>query len=225
MRYCLTTPQPPADSLDSGLRLVLTNWDESPLLAACTRYRPRTDNFKQIVISAQAMAALRDGGQLNDEAVYAGMAVLAEIYSSRLHKLAIMSTFPYTAYCDSTAISRIFTSLRDTKFWDRDIIVIPIHAGQHWMMAVVYLATGRVEIFDSLAQQGSWEVHGRVSSRRWHTNGGMLTANHEQKVATFVWALLNEAQSQGLPLRHPTVAAWSCMSIAVRYLMFRLFAG
>ena len=135
-----------------------------PLLPPCTCSRPRDQVFKQITLSADALLAIHYSEDLPAETLYAGMAVLAAHFPTRIYKLAIFSPSPYSAWQDKIVISRVFTSVAYTEYWQKDILVVPIRDGDVWMMAFVYTSTGRVEVFDGCATEDAWRTHGKVSN-------------------------------------------------------------
>ena len=208
----LTQTQLPSDAIDKTLHVFLASASNSTGLSPATRLRRRDAHFKQIVISAQAMAALRDEGRLNNEVLYGCMASLASCFTSRLTKMAVLSTFPYTAWREGTAVSRLFASIADTKFWARPIIVVPIHDDNHWMIAFVYTDSGRVEMFDSLADNARCERHARVSGRRYTGRPPDLW----QGIAAMIWALQSEAYAMERPGACEPRDQWSCRALAVR---------
>lgn len=48
--------------------------------------------------------------------------------------------------------------------FDLDLFIVPVHLGNHWTLAVVYLQTQRIEYYDSLKGYNSQVVEGLL---RW----------------------------------------------------------
>lgn len=127
--------------------------------------RPATAHFKRCYVAPVSLQRLAEPRMLNDEAMYAGMAVLAHQYPDNLGDMAFFDTYEYSWWCSDNCPLHIMKSTRFTEFWSREVIILPIHDADmmHWLLAVVYPRQGQIEFFDSLALSGAWREHGQVS--------------------------------------------------------------
>lgn len=142
--------------------------------------RPETEHFKRLYMNPSSLRRLAGDYMLNDEGIYAGMSVLADLYPARLGDIAFFDTFEYKRWCDNQVTLPIVKSVRKSRFWTKDVIILPVHDPDmlHWLLAIIYPKQGQIEFFDSLASSSSnvWRVHGKVCVCRFCTHHQMTNA-------------------------------------------------
>ena len=81
------------------------------------------------------------------------------------HPYAVFSTFdlPRANRDDDDHLWRV---TQHTKFWTKDIWIIPIHrpSSQHWVLCLAQITDHELRLFDSLAEQKPWHVDVDVRS-------------------------------------------------------------
>lgn len=174
-----------------------------------------TEHFKRLYVAPQSLRRLSGPHMINDEAIYAGMAVLATHYPARVDDIAFLSPFEYKKWWDGRAVLSIMKASKSTTFWSRKVIIVPIHDPNmlHWLLAIVYPQQGQIEFFDSLALEGAWRVHGQVCTLFPIS----LSLKVLQRVAEMMTALLREAEAEN-DLAYMVPARWQCTRLVVSIL-------
>lgn len=126
------------------------------------RRRGPSSHFKRLDVSLNSMADVASGRCMSSDAFYAGMAVLADSFPARLPKLAFFPTSIYTAFREGSPLATLVPSVMFTEFWNSSITIVPIHAAGRWMLAIVYLARRRIELFNSVGDVKASYMHGEV---------------------------------------------------------------
>ncbi|KJA22001.1 hypothetical protein HYPSUDRAFT_139726, partial [Hypholoma sublateritium FD-334 SS-4] len=72
---------------------------------------------------------------------------------------AIFSTHDLPRIRYKTSDSNLWRNMRRLEYWKRKIWIVPIHIPleNHWVLAVVYLETGIIRLFDSLGKSQRWD--------------------------------------------------------------------
>ncbi|KAG7090139.1 hypothetical protein E1B28_011747 [Marasmius oreades] len=73
--------------------------------------------------------------------------------------VAILSTYLVPKVFSEGNNAGIWRLTKSTKFWTALTWILPIHDTdiKHWMLAIIYLKSGRVHLFDSLGSMGIWD--------------------------------------------------------------------
>jgi hypothetical protein len=80
-------------------------------------------------------------------------------FSKHTKRCAILSTFDLLRVRYNTTDDSLWRNLKKTKFWERDIWIIPIHRAKscHWVLSVANPARREFLIFDSFASPTCWK--------------------------------------------------------------------
>ncbi|KAH6902181.1 hypothetical protein BKA70DRAFT_1229224 [Coprinopsis sp. MPI-PUGE-AT-0042] len=115
---------------------------------------------------ASDVARLRSPtAQLNSACMNSGAALLRAILSASPStsmssaKCCIFSTFDLSMVRDGSLSDAIWRRTRTSEYWTKAIWIIPIHRTlpyEHWVLAIVQLTTGKIFLFDSLAETRHW---------------------------------------------------------------------
>ncbi|KAG2348191.1 hypothetical protein BDR05DRAFT_504881 [Suillus weaverae] len=79
----------------------------------------------------------------------------------------MLSTYDLPRIRDNARDEVIWRNASWTSYWEKNVWILPIHrpsnAG-HWVICIIYLRTKELHLFDSLADQESWESDVKVCS-------------------------------------------------------------
>lgn len=120
-----------------------------------------------VPLTRESLLCLREGRWLNDEAINAYMCALERTYASTGR--AFLNTFFYTHFIADGfgAVSRDLVR-RGLSLLDPSLryLIVPVHHGAHWLVAMLQLRHQRVVVFDSLPNA---EVAATVAEnlKRW----------------------------------------------------------
>jgi Ulp1 family protease len=131
---------------------------------------------------ASDIARLRSPtARLNSECMNSGAALLKFILSAAPSTSAscamccIFSTFDLPMVRDGSLSDAMWRRTRALEYWTKAIWIIPVHRilpYEHWVLSVVQLTTGRIFLFDSLAESQHWlddiEVRDRLVDLKRH---------------------------------------------------------
>lgn len=110
------------------------------------------------VINGRDAARFIDGGWLNDECVNAYMMHLkkcAALDADSFFKLHAFNSFFYellSAKGRGYDYSRVRTWTRQVDLFALEKVLIPVHLGNHWCLAVLNMTARRIEYYDALCQ-------------------------------------------------------------------------
>lgn len=110
-------------------------------------------------------------GLLNDVCLNASTALLQDMfsreerYASSTNVCAIFSTHDLPRIHYKTPDNNLWRNVRRLEYWNKKIWIVPIHIplDVHWVLAVVYLESGTIRLFDSLGKNQRWESVTKVS--------------------------------------------------------------
>ncbi|KAH6893817.1 hypothetical protein BKA70DRAFT_1534649 [Coprinopsis sp. MPI-PUGE-AT-0042] len=103
--------------------------------------------------------------RLNSACINSGAALIQDILSASPSTskssacCCVFSTFDLLMVRDGTNSDTMWRRTSPLKYWTKSIWILPIHRVypyEHWVLAVVQLRTGRVFLFDSLAEASHW---------------------------------------------------------------------
>ncbi|KAH6910897.1 hypothetical protein BKA70DRAFT_1185532 [Coprinopsis sp. MPI-PUGE-AT-0042] len=103
--------------------------------------------------------------RLNSTCVNSGAALIKAALSASAStsrscaRCCIFSTFDLLMVRDGTDSNTMWRRTSPLEYWTKSIWILPIHRVvpyEHWVLAVVQLKTGRVFLFDSLAEASHW---------------------------------------------------------------------
>ncbi|XP_061649704.1 sentrin-specific protease 2 isoform X1 [Phyllopteryx taeniolatus] len=111
-------------------------------------------------ITQRDLATLQEGGWLNDEVINFYLSLVMEQCSDRAEGARVysFSTFFYPKLCGSpggrvgghAAVKR-WTKAVDIFLYD--LVLVPLHLGVHWALAVIDLKAKTVKLYDSMGQR------------------------------------------------------------------------
>lgn len=113
------------------------------------------------------MAALgHSKGLLNDVCINGSAALLQHFFSSMADysvaatQCAIFSTHDMSRVQYKVSDPDLWRSIKSTTYWTKDIWILPIHRphDRHWVLAVIYLQSQEVHLFDSFVGQRQWQI-------------------------------------------------------------------
>jgi hypothetical protein len=110
---------------------------------------------------------------LNDVCINSTAALLQHIWSrpGEYHEVdsrrcAIFSTFDLHMARYNCPLSDIWRRTCHLEFWRKDIWLLPIHRPRpagHWVLAIILVSSGKIFLYDSLAELAPWKHEIRVS--------------------------------------------------------------
>lgn len=79
-------------------------------------------------------------------------------YHLHSHDCAIFSTHDLVRIRYKASDQDLWRSVSKTEFWRKLTWIIPIHRPResHWVLAVIHLVDGRIQVYDSLASKRGW---------------------------------------------------------------------
>ena len=115
---------------------------------------------------------------LNDTGINGGAAVLQKLFSgdhahrNSSDRCTIFSTHTLPRIRYKAIDQELWRNMRRTEYWGRDVWVFPIHRPrqQHWVLAVAYVRSGEVYLFDSFAGCNEWKKDIPVMFYRLHND-------------------------------------------------------
>ncbi|KAH6907830.1 hypothetical protein BKA70DRAFT_1104358 [Coprinopsis sp. MPI-PUGE-AT-0042] len=112
------------------------------------------------------IATLRDPtARLNDVCMNSGAALIKSLLSASpatsrpASSCCIFSTFDLLTVRDGTLSDAVWRRTRVLEYWAKSVWILPIHRThpyEHWVLACIQLRTGRIYLFDSLAETSHW---------------------------------------------------------------------
>lgn len=201
------------DHIDTSFAVVIQSLPPSGEPPVRRRRGPK-GTFNRLDVSAAGLAALLNGERISDDTFYAAVAVLADRFPNRLHKLAVFPTRTIPAWRDCSTIASLVASIAGTTFWTRDITVIPIHVPGHWLVAFAYRKHRRIELFDPAADAHAWQVQGEVRA----VTSPPPYAKNLKAVATLLNALLKDPLCAPADIGTDDGEQWTCLPLVVRAL-------
>ena len=150
-------------------------------------------SFGALTVTRTHMECLRPGMWLNDEVInyYLGLLLQRELArrppsctaAPRVH---VFSTFFFAQLSGAGGLSQYnFEAVRRWStpsttggycILDCDILLVPVHLGVHWVLAVAYLREGRTELLDSLGGRPRrvLDLLARYVADAWHSLRGLV---------------------------------------------------
>ena len=127
---------------------------------AATRKRAPMDGFPSLLFESQDILRLAIPTEcINDVCINGCIPLLFSAFNvSSNHKFAVFSTHHLTHIRHHSSDNVLWKSTAYTKFWTKDIWIIPIHrqiAG-HWVLCIAHLSRHELRLFDSLGEQRPW---------------------------------------------------------------------
>ncbi|KAH6893755.1 hypothetical protein BKA70DRAFT_1118807 [Coprinopsis sp. MPI-PUGE-AT-0042] len=135
---------------------------------SCDNRQGPTTTILDISLSGSSHDVARlqsSSARLNSGCMNSGAALLKAILlacpstSTSSMMCCIFSTFDLLMVRDGSLSDTIWHRTRNLEYWTKPIWIIPIHRVypyEHWVLAVVQLKTGRIFLFDSLAETRHW---------------------------------------------------------------------
>lgn len=107
---------------------------------------------------------------LNDTCVNGAAAFLRMLYGGTFEymqsgsRCALLSTHDLVRIRYNASDENLWRNISRTKYWMKDIWIIPIHRPHqcHWVLCVAYLQRNEFILFDSFAEQKHWKRDLRV---------------------------------------------------------------
>ncbi|KAF9479003.1 hypothetical protein BDN70DRAFT_807721 [Pholiota conissans] len=127
---------------------------------------PTSPYFQAYGLGADELRILTKTNALLNSSCINGLSALLQrlftrdpLHSAAANRCVIFSTYDLVRIDYKASDAELWRNTYRTEFWSKDTWIIPIHRQSqcHWVLAVVYLSSGRIHLFDSLA--------GRVSQR------------------------------------------------------------
>lgn len=84
----------------------------------------------------------------------------SNIHEGDVARCAIFSTFDLYSIQYHLSQPEIWRRVRDLKYWEKDIWVLPIHRKhpvEHWVLCVVLVSSYELLLFDSFASTCGWK--------------------------------------------------------------------
>ncbi|EJD33615.1 cysteine proteinase [Auricularia subglabra TFB-10046 SS5] len=179
-----------ADFTDTALREAVERFEPPGVPPpAGALYRDSKSGFTRINVASSAMEALRGRKKVNEEIVYAGIASLVEEHAAHNANYALFQPYDYTMWTNQKQRARVFNSVQATSFWSKNVILVPIHDEEHWVLAIAYPKYSKIDFFDSLGL------------RTYHKE-------HAKNVAHLLSSLLQLARGRGFKDVWPAPIAW-----------------
>jgi hypothetical protein len=110
--------------------------------------------------------------RLNDVCLNGGAAILqmqfsnsASGYSQSSTRCALLTTFELLRVRYRATDDDLWRNVRDSSYWLKDIWILPIHRttpAHHWVLAVAYLPSHQLLLFDSVASKRPWKQDVKV---------------------------------------------------------------
>lgn len=126
---------------------------------------------------------------LNDVCINAGAASLQKLFSrvgtrsqKSSERCTIFSTFNLLSIKNKSTVDQIWRQTRRITYWKKDIWILPIHRKKpspHWVLAVIYISSRKILLFDSFSSRSPWKRELKASSSMIIlTCGTHLTKGH-----------------------------------------------
>ncbi|KAG0695573.1 hypothetical protein DFH29DRAFT_984921 [Suillus ampliporus] len=131
-------------------------WD-SPEVA--TRVRPSMGGFPQQVFEPRDISFLASPTAYLNDVCINGCAVLLQIDIPN-PTVAIFSTHDLPCIRYNAADDILWHNTSWTRYWEKDVWVIPIHRPAsvgHWVVCIIYLSRKEIHLFDSRAERKPWK--------------------------------------------------------------------
>jgi len=130
-----------------------------PPLTTTRAWAPR-DGLHHITFKSPDIAMLMSPTScVNDICINGGISILfAALGVPEEHPFAVFSTFDLLHV--SSDDENLWRVTRHTKFWTKDVWIIPIHwpSSAHWVLCMAYITRRQLCLFDSLAEQAPWHA-------------------------------------------------------------------
>ena len=131
-----------------------------------TRVRTPRDGLHRITFESPDIAMLASPTScVNDICINGCIPILfAALEVPDEHPYAVFSTFDLLrASSDDENLWRV---TRHTKFWTKDVWIIPIHrpSSAHWVLCLAHITHRELRLFDSLAEKTPWHADVDVCS-------------------------------------------------------------
>jgi len=98
---------------------------------------------------------------LNDTCINGGAVILHRLFSNNNSepRCAIFSTHDLTRIRYKALDQELWKKVKHTEYWKKNVWIIPIHRRRqvHWVLAVAYLQSGEVHLYDSFAGKVQWK--------------------------------------------------------------------
>ena len=98
---------------------------------------------------------------LNDTCINGGAIILQRQFSNNNSEshCAIFSMHDLTRIRYKALDQELWKNAKHTEYWMKDVWIIPIHrhCQVHWVLAVAYLQSGEVYLYDSFAGKHQWK--------------------------------------------------------------------
>ena len=135
--------------------------------------------YARLTVSGKTVGNLRVGGWLSDECVMAAMhVVIAKTRGSA--NVRLLNTYFYSKLMEGGQFSfaNIERWLRRFPMFEQDVIIVPIHQPNHWVLAILLPQLQQIETYDSLR-------HGTPAEERMgtiaHNLNRMIAAAREAR--------------------------------------------
>jgi hypothetical protein len=102
---------------------------------------------------------------LNDTGINGGAAVIQQLFSrdpvyhDSFKQCTVFSTYTLPRIRSKAVDHEFWRNTRRTEYWEKDVWIFPIHQPRqlHWVLAVAYVRSGEVYLFDSFADRNQWK--------------------------------------------------------------------
>jgi len=126
---------------------------------------PRAGCFRHDFLTND-LKILESPTSLNDTCLNGCANILQETYPSELScRCAILSTHDLVRIRYNVDDDNLWRSFKRTSYWLKEVWILPIHRTGppgHWVLAIIYLRTHDIHLFDSFADQNGWEQDVKV---------------------------------------------------------------
>ncbi|KAG2139317.1 hypothetical protein DEU56DRAFT_735682 [Suillus clintonianus] len=134
-------------------------WDSPEVRQCPTRVRPSMGGFPQQVFEPRDISFLASPTAYLNDVCINGCAVLLQIDIPN-PTVAIFSTHDLPRIRYNAADDILWRNTSWTRYWEKDVWVIPIHRPTsvgHWVVCIIYLSRKEIHLFDSLAERKPWK--------------------------------------------------------------------
>ena len=147
--------------------------------------------------------------RLNDVCINLTSTVIHfNLWDNSSSKCAIMSSFIMTYIEDGADPDTVWKNTQYLSYWERPVWLIPIHrrTQHHWILCVIYVDEGKLDIFDSLASRETCQSILTVSSLSSHDDTNVLAQPISKLVSMMIYNCDRHGYCFTVPLRHSYVA-------------------
>jgi hypothetical protein len=101
---------------------------------------------------------------LNDVCINGGALLLqghlsssTSLYAQHSQQCAVLSSFDLLRIRYNRSDDDIWNHTRGSRYWEKNIWILPIHRPDHWVLCVASVSTRNLLLFDSLGTKQTWQ--------------------------------------------------------------------